>query len=230
MTHQPINFLPADYVQQRTRRYRLYRRSILLVLAVACLCGWWYTQNHRTQALRDYAAFMEEQVEDARTQIDQMKTLQQELRTLNKQQRIHDELALPVSHTQIMATISELMPDTVGLVNMEMTTHRPAPTGKENDASPGRRGTRQASSGTSASAERNELEIRLRGVAPDDMAVANFAAALNDHTLFSAVTIHASRSTQYRDMYARDFQLSLVIRLDRNLQIMPAGGEVAHAE
>jgi Tfp pilus assembly protein PilN len=207
-----VNFLPQTYVRQRARRGRRYRQAMLIALAVLCLLGWWAGQRSQTQSLRRHAVSLEAQAYTTEAQVAELQRLRQEQRSLIRQVDLQRELAQPVNHTQVLATLGAVLPQSVTLVDMKMRTRRPDPAPR---AAPDESRRSTTPRNTPAAPQPDRIEIEMTGVAPDDRTVASVIGLLDAHPLFRAVMLRSSRAATVGGVDARQFRLTMVVDLAR---------------
>ncbi|HEX7008911.1 MAG TPA: PilN domain-containing protein [Phycisphaeraceae bacterium] len=230
MTSHEVNFLPQSYRLRRERFRRRCRQGALAAVMAASLMGWWMIQRGQTAAWRGYAQTLEAEVEAARLQAQGMAKLHDQRRMLIRQLNLQQELAQPVRHTQILLALSQVVPESIVLTWLDMTTQRPAP---EPLMPAGAKASSSAGKSNRASGDapvEDLIRIELAGLAPDDLTVANLLEALKLHPLFTNAKIHFSRNTDIGGVSARQFQIELTVPLGRRFQIAPpVEEEVARA-
>ncbi len=218
-----INFLPETFRRQMEMRRRKYRHMLLLALFAVCLVGWGVVERGRNIGPRDYALSLEQQVKAAREQMSELVKLRTEQQLLLRQVELQRELSQPITHTQVIAVLSQILPPSVTLTDLQVSTHRPPPQPLEDPGKKKRTSSRKTT--TTTDPVEDYLQIELQAVAPDDLTVANVIGDLADHKLFEQVTMKYSRPTQRQEIDARQFRLSMRVRLDRKFEL-----EVAHAD
>ena len=135
---------------------------------VGVLCAWWLAQQGRVVVMERYAATLETEAATAVEHRTELSRLRQEHKVLMNQVKVRRELAQPVNHTQIIAALGELMPDTVMVTELDMATHRPPPRPIEDDSKAGRK-TRRGNAKTESVPD--EIRLQVDALAPDDLAV-----------------------------------------------------------
>ena len=224
-----VNFLPQRYIERRARRLQHYRQGLLMAVAVAMLIGWGLVQYQRTDAVRRYADHLDVQVDTAERQLEQVTRLRKEHKALVHQIHLRYELAMPVEHTQVLALISDRMPKDLGLLSVEMTTHRPKPLTREQIEADQDKKHRRKKLIKAPVSPRDEIDIQLRGVAPEDAVLTDFVERIEASGLFSNVRIHSSLPGEFGDLKVREFSLSLRVPLNRRIEPTVRRGEVADA-
>lgn len=206
MKANDINF-PPERDRYRVRRSRNRIRIFVgAVLLTACLMAWWYSQRGEIREAREYANTVEQQLYAAQQQASELGRLRARYASLTRQAGVRTELAQSIRHTQVLAVIAELLPPSVGLVEIEITAERPEPL--KADEKPDKRKD-------DAKPEREFLEVELRGMAASDEDVNDTLARLSDHPVFQRVTLSYSRDERRDGLVGREFALSMQIDLQR---------------
>ncbi len=216
-----IDFLPASYLRRQAARQRRLRKALYVCAAGVGLMGWWTLHagmNAQLESKRDRLA---RQSQSFQQEVEYRQSLLDDRTALRHEMAIRDELETGVTYTQVIATISELKPEALGLTRIAFRTVLPAP--RTAAAQPNRtpRPTAEAD-------PLEQIQIDLSGIAPDDLTVQLFVEALDEHVLFTRVTPTSSRSDTVDNLEVRRFELQLEVDLHR--RFLPAGeGSVAHA-
>ncbi|MEE9212495.1 MAG: PilN domain-containing protein [Phycisphaeraceae bacterium] len=203
-----VNFLPETFVTDQARMSRIYRQIALIIGVAVCMVGYMTTSRSHLASVETYADNLETEVAAAKQQMNELTKLQQRYQGLTHQLRIQRELALPLRHSQIVATLGQQMPESIALTDLRIDSHLPATRGKYARAL-------AASPNSVVPAEyKPVLELEMTGLAASDLDIANFVGALSDHPLFSDVKMHFSRTIRAGDLIGRQFRLSMQVRLD----------------
>jgi hypothetical protein len=241
-----INFLPKSYLQAQERYARMWREGMVVILAGALLVGWYLYELAQTQVLNQQVIQAKADVQKVQDQITLFRKLQLERKGLIRQLRVHRELTQPLAHTAVLGAIGQIMPTSIGLTDMSITTLPPQP---PKPAPPEKR--KSGSGGSPAKADKKAeeealtmpkvppLRIELIGLAPNDVEIADFMARLSDHVLFTDVKLLYSKPVETQDLIAREFRIDMQVPLDREYREPEAQtesasaaveqGEVAHA-
>lgn len=222
-----INFLPASYLRRQSIRRRRVRQLALSAAMVGVLIGWWLTQQGQVVALERYATALEAEAAAAVEHRSELVRLREEHKVLMNQVKVRRELAQPLNHTQVIAMIGELMPETVMVTELDMTTHRPPPRTLEDATKTGRKAKRKSSEPEPIV---DEIRLQIDALAPDDLAVAEVVAAISEHPLFESVRMESSREVERYGVIGRKFRLSAVVPLNRVFLEPSIGQEVAHVD
>lgn len=222
-----INFLPASYLRKQSKRRRRVRQFALSAAMVGVLVGWWLTQQGRVVVLDRYATQLEVEAAAAVEHRGELVRLREEYKLLMNQVKVRRELAQPLNHTQIIAVLGEVMPATVMVTELDMTTHRPPPRKVEDATKASRKSKRKSAKDEPVI---DEIRLRFDALAPDDLAVAEVVAAISEHPLFESVRMESSREVERYGVIGRKFRLSAVVPLNRVFLEPAVGQEVAHVD
>jgi Tfp pilus assembly protein PilN len=209
-----INFLPPDYVDHRSRQRRVLRQMLLVIGVVAGLGAWYAVTNQRLAGQEQLAVSLESMTVASRQQSAEIQTLREQQTRLSRLLRLRQQLTVPLTHTQVLATIGQVMPEPLCLQRLTIVGRRPVPESTE------------ANRGNIPAAP-NALHVTLAGLSPDDGEVANFVGRLTDHALFNDVKLMFSRPLEVNGLRGREFLIEMEIPLDRDFA--PTAPEVAHA-
>lgn len=225
-----INFLPESFYRARARRRRVWRHAVALVLAAAGLVTWGVLGDRSLQGLRDFASQVETEGNAAHDQVKEVVRLQGEFQKLTKVLTVQRDVALPVSCSTLVATISHLMPRDVVLTDLNMDAGKPTPPAKEAEADKKSKKTSKKGAAPVAPPKTNAMRIELKGLSPDDARIADFVGRLTDCPAFTNVKLEYARAAEIEGMSGRQFRVSLMVRLDRDYRPLDERENIAHAD
>ena len=212
-----VNLIPQSYFDRQARRRRVWREVLLVALAVLCLGGWTIFQQISTRHLRDYARTLEGQIEAQRDRLNELDRLQSVHQRLRRRLGVQRRLAQSLSHTQMLAVLGATLPDSVVFTDLKMETIRP-------------RGESGQAHQDGPAPQRVELSVQAQ--ASNDMVVADLVAALEEHPVFTSVSMRRNETVEGQGGEVRAFQLRLSIDLNR--RFVPADskeqGGMAHVD
>jgi Tfp pilus assembly protein PilN len=225
-----INFLPDSYRCKATQRRWFVRKCALGLILASCLAGWYFQQQSQSETLRRNVSGLRAQAQTMRDQQGELSRLRAEKESLLAEVVVHRELTQPATHTQVLAAIGQLLPASVGMTELTMTTRYPTPQ-KKSTAAAGTQHRRNRSTKNKAGAQgSSRIDVVFRGLAPDDLTVSTLVAALGENPLFTDVQWPYSRPVKSGAVLARTFELKLTVPLD--CRYLPTSGakEVASAD
>lgn len=227
MANNPMSFLPDDYVERRVeQRTNLICLSLFAVVLAAVLGAWAVTSNQRREVLKEQQAINAEYAEAAK-RIAQLNELQQTKRELVRKARITHTLVEPIPRSNLLAELINRMPGTLSLLEMELSSKqlvtRLPRRGQQQSAMANARQRNTAAGNGADTAEqappapRYQVEVELVGVAPTDIQVAQYMAALARCQLLDEVDLVYSEEKNIDEVVMRKFKV--VMTLDPEVDI-----------
>ncbi len=202
------DLLPDSYVAANARRVQRRWRIAGLVVTVGLLVGWTAALSERQQALQSELVEAEQVLNGAALQHAAAQRLSERTAELAHQVELQQTLTPPITSSRVLDTIGALTPTSVTLLGLEVET--------------------RAAGGPEGS-DRNPplMLVRLRGIAPSERVVGNFAGRLTGSGLFEQVRTLRSTADQFGRTPVRRFELRLEVPLARDYRIQVVE-EVAH--
>ncbi len=223
-----VNFLPLSFMNKQACRQRVMRQALLVACLAAVLIVWAMVQMGQTSRLHHYAVTLEREVQAAKQEKNEISKLKSEHALLIHQVKIQQELAQPISHTQVIGLLAEALDPAIGVTGLNMITRRPPPrTQSQSDQHAKMDAKQRAEYDKRRRQQADLITIEFEGIAPDDMAIANLVARLSESQVFDGVQMHFTRMIERDGVIGRKFRLSTKVRLNRNFQ--PISEEVADA-
>lgn len=198
-----VDFLPESFHRERDRRRRVVRQAMLVVILTSSLGAGHLCARSRLTEFETYAAAVAERAAAAQGQIEEIELLNQKHASLVKQELLKQQLGMPYEPSEVLATISELMPRGVTVNSLSVSSPRL----KMNSQRPRGGGRKRASVTTQDGPKTQSLQVWIQGVAPDDVTIAEMVQRMSAHGLFSAVRLPYSRSAVFRNVQVREFRL-----------------------
>ncbi|QQE13280.1 hypothetical protein JD969_07430 [Planctomycetota bacterium] len=211
-----INFLPESYMKRLIRRRRIIRELILIIALLFVLLGCWVSGVKKISEKRMEVVQLTRAIDQAVKQEVDLVKLENEMLHLGMQIKLERELSQSVRHTQILAKLSELLPSSVALLEIEMVTKRPEPMtreeAKKKEEAKKTKGRRIVEK-TKNEIQENCIEMQFEGIAPDDLVVAEVIASLDECDLFEFIEMRYSREIKHEEVVGRKFKLNMQVDL-----------------
>jgi len=204
-----INFLPSTYVQQQARQNWVFKEAIWIGMTLVLIVGWFLTARGGLSELREYKASLSDAAEAAKGRKAEVMKLRSEQQAMLDKQKLQRKLVEPIRNSSLLSTISQLMPASIVLRDLDLSGNRPTPsTRSSNDANP---------EAPRAEKERppEPVRIAMTGTAASDSEVANFVGKLSGNPVFSNVKMVFSRAAAGDSGTDREFRIELEVPLDR---------------
>ena len=211
-----VNFLTDRFVQEQTRRSRAGRELFLVGAVVVAMFGWGVMAWGQMASLKSQLRTRQDETSVVEDQTGQFAELTRQCRELQRQVALHQEMALPLDVTAVMATIAQLAPDSLTVTRMTLSAPKPQPKkAADQTKSSGRKKSKRKKAKPGSAQRERVLRIDLSGVCPSDSDVADFVDSLTAHQLFSTVKPLHSRSGLVLSEAVRKFQIEMEVPLDR---------------
>lgn len=228
-----VNFLPASYLAHKRQQRQGVRRLLLCLLIALSMSLWSVAMRDRLSGLEQYARAVEQEADAVRgrvSEVDKQKALKE---SLTRQLAIQRQLLRPVSTMQVLATLSQVLPESVAVEELEITSPMPQPRQQSQDTEKTQaRSVRQVEITRKQSVPVVEpvMRVSLTALAPDDSEVARVVGVLSDQAPLRNIKLNYSRAAKSGAMIARQFQLEFEIPLNRRELPAPVRAEVAHVQ
>ncbi|MEM6459757.1 MAG: PilN domain-containing protein [Planctomycetota bacterium] len=216
--------MPKSYRQARSRRGRLMRRVALVAAVAGCVGAATVGMKAHSRSLRLTAERLEDTVRTERTTMGVITGLDKRRSELLAQFDLERELVPALTYTQVLASLAGTLPEGVAVSELAMRSVRPKPEPRVEPERPNRRAT-AAKTDDEPVYEPDVIGVEVVGLAPDDLSVAAWVAALDAHPFFSKVSLRSTRQVQTRGLIARRFALTAVVDLDRDFRWNDAAAE-----
>ncbi|MCC7351865.1 MAG: PilN domain-containing protein [Phycisphaerales bacterium] len=196
-----LEFLPEWY-PRIFRRRRLVMLQAWMVLTFALgLAGWSFLCGRNVKSARAELSTLKGDM--SKTDMD-LKKLDQ-LLELKRQWRLQDQviarLGVHVPSARLIAALESVMPPEMALLNLAVeTVEQPRSVAKPN--------------GKSEIVVDRQIKIRMLGVAPTDVDLANFMTRLTAERYFEQVSMSYAKERQERGHVMREFEVVFVVNLN----------------
>lgn len=187
----------------------------MIILTLVSVALYMFSTHQGLVSTETYAQNIEEEVVSASKQMAEFYKLQQEHAVLMCELRTQRKLVLPLRHSQIIAAIGEVFPESVVLNSLKITTADMANRFASSQILDRQRGRKQTDIDLR---DVDFLVIEMKGLAAHDQDISVLRTVLADHPLFCDVKAHYSRSTQVNDLLGHAFHLSMAIPLNRDFR------------
>jgi Tfp pilus assembly protein PilN len=207
-----IDFLPPWYPQHRRHRQIVILESWVLAVLVVGFGVWVTLSRRNVRAAEATVARLQDRLAHTQTEqksLDEQLTLKKELET---RQRLIASLGFPVEMTRILKTIEGVMPNEMSLLDINCDTVEQVREVRPLTAPTAVRG------GSQQPREKymdRRLNVRLVGVAPNDLDLARFLAGLSTVPVFEQVALTYARDKLDGKHVLREFEVTFSIDLNQ---------------
>ena len=223
------SLIPDEYVADRLEIRRTVIGVILFVIVMICVVGAFFVTNRQWDSIRARQAEVKIRYEDVSTKITRMEELRSARDDLVKRAELASALVSHVPRSYLLSGLIERMPPRVSWTSLKLTSKEIVEADSEQKgAESGRlkpRGPSAAPVRTrgrkAASAENSELKpkhyatsIVLVGLAPDEVDVSMYVAALQEFELLKMVMPDSTETIEFDDISMKKFKITMEIDSD----------------
>jgi len=224
-----INFLPDSFRAHAARERRRPIEFALIGAVIAGLLALWLYTGGPDRAMAQRVDAIDARIAKIQQLHDEKDRLQAQRSELQRRLFIARETYQPVSMTQTLARLSGLTPEPIRLVAIELHNDRPEPEAPAGEADNKRKRSGTQTGQGAEPRKPNRMKLAIRGQAPSDDEIVTLIRRLDADPVFTSVALRGSRVSQTKTHHVREFQLDVVIDLDRRF-VSAGRGEGAEHE
>ncbi len=199
-----VDFLPERVRLQRRARKNMVRQGVLVAITIVLMSVLAKARHGQIASAQAELLLLDERTAVVAVQAEQRAELEQQMNELLMKKNIDEQLGSRVNALDILGELQRLMGDGLVLTRFEllaMEVEESSPVSMEG--------------GPMAAPEEPTMVRRVRlvltGVAPSDIAVANFIGQLASSPLFEDISMSYSRNTEMFECNAREFQVMMFV-------------------
>lgn len=199
-----VEFLPRWYPQVRRRRRLVVLQAWMTVVVLVGL-GLWIMQSGRN-VRREEATLRtrETELSASRSELKVVEELMTLRKKLVEQSKVLSKVGSHAEAARLLATLDEVMPRSAALLELSMVTEETHPVTLA--------GARAAQEKDRAVDRR--LKVRMSGVAPTDVEVAEFLTKLTGKPFFEDVRMTGSKPRLDNGRIMREFEVHFSMNLN----------------
>lgn len=215
------SFLPEDYLEQKAeRRTNLISLSLFGIVMISVFAAFLVT-NRQWSHVRKARTLINAQYEDAASQIKRLNELESQRDQMLTKARLAAALVERVPRSILLAELINRMPPRMSLLKFVLKSDKikvAAPKKSKKRTGRLKRPTRARTRDQIAKngggpkpvdVPRYRVQITLVGVAPTDVEVSRYIAALNAHPLLQDVILKYSQERAVDDSRMRQFEIQM---------------------
>lgn len=222
MTEFVVDFLPPEARRRGLESSSRRRTALLLGLLGSMVCGVAAHSWNRFREAESRRAVSLALTTNAARMDDVIDRLAHEQQELGRYLAVHDRLALPVEPSDIVATVTHLMPDRTSLSHLRLHVRSEAPASKPEAKAPSRprsAGGTEAEPG--AAPAMRWIDVSIRGYAAGNAELYEFERRLAGTPPFGGVTVSENRPIDVPGAHLQEF--SITCRIDLPAQQARSG-------
>lgn len=215
MSKSNTSFLPEDYVEKKSqRRTNLISISLFVVVMGGIVGAFVVTDRQRVEVAK-LQQEINTDFEEAAKRLEQLNDLQSRKQEMMRKARITAMLIERLPRSLILADLINQMPTTLSLLELELQTKVVKVNSRSSLATSALEKAKQKQQEKSGHDEQalppsSDVSVRLVGVAPTDVQVAQFMTALGRSSMFVDVNLAFSEEVKMaQDQLMRKFRIDM---------------------
>lgn len=218
-----MSFLPEDYLAKRiARRTNIICITLFVVVMCGVIAAFYVTDRQRSE-IRSQQAAVNQKFEDAARMLEQLEQLQTQKQQMVRKAQVASVLVERVPRTLLLAELINHMPPSLSLTELELETdtikaaRRPM-TAMERGRKKSAKAKKLEQETMQVNVPETEASVRMVGMAPTDVDVAQYITELSTHPLFRDVILEYAEQTVLGDQEMRKFGVTLKVNQDVDLR------------
>ena len=217
------SFLPEDYLAQKAERRSNIICLVLFGVVMTAVVGAFFVTNRSARMEKEQNAAVNISYQQAAPQIEDFKQLEQQKAEMLNKAELASALVERVPRSILLAELINRMPERLSLLEFELKSEKVkaatstgsktvrGSSGSLKSSAPERAKTKQEASDEPPKIEppRYKAAITMKGVAPTDVELANFMAALNSYSLLRDVALEYSEQKEIEGRSLREFKITM---------------------
>ena len=204
-----VEFLPEWYPAVRRRKRRVAMQAWATLILICVLGLWTVMSQQRVVAREVELGKLRGDLNQTEAELERLGELLELQRKLGQQYDIFLRIGRPVEATRLVTTLDEVMPRDMALLELTVDTEE-APRLPAGTLA-ARAQQRQRKDGRDSG--ESHLRLRLRGVAPTDVDLAEFLRMVTARPFFRNVELLYSHERPQGGRIMREFEVSFLMEL-----------------
>jgi Tfp pilus assembly protein PilN len=210
-----MEFLPAWYPQIHNRKRQVMLQAWGTLVLLGGLVAWMYLSGRNVKSAEVDLRALSGQISQTEAELQKLDDLLNLQKQLRQQDRINAKLGLHVEATRMITALENSMPREMAVLSLGMEIEEQArPVATLDDAKAAQDKTPPVT---------RKLKIKMQGVAPTDVDVANFLARLGTTPYFENVAMGYARDRLDTGHVMREFEVTFAVDLTTPPGAMAAG-------
>ncbi len=202
-----VEFLPEWYPKVRKRRRMVALQAWITFILFFGLGLWTLMAQRNVYANQHALGALQSDLYRSEEEIQHLEEAQKLETLLGAKDSIRLKIGTPIKTSKMMAILGQLMPADMALLELTLDT----------ELAPAASGTLASRAVAEQGAQESKTHLRIHGVSPTDVDLAEFLAKLTSKPFFRQVELLYSHERVENGHVMREFEVSLV------LDLSPAG-------
>jgi Fimbrial assembly protein (PilN) len=199
-----VEFLPTWYPQVRLRRRIVLLQAWMVLVVIAGLALWTTLAQRNVHQAQATLLRVDAQLAHSRNELKTLEELMTLGKKLGEQAQVLAKVGSHVEAARLLATLDEVMPKSTALLELSFLTEEKAPLTLA---------AARAAQEKDRSVER-KVNVKITGVAPTDVEVAEFLTRLTGKPFFEDVRMTGSKPRLDNGHVMREFEVSFSMNLN----------------
>ena len=201
-----LEFLPDWYPQTRKRRRLVVLQGWLILVLAGGMCAHLVLADRNVKVAEKSLTALQSQLDQTNAQLAEIDKLDAMRRQGRQQEQLISRLGLYVEACKTLDTIDTLMPKQMSLTSAQLDNEEKIDTA----------GTSAMQAAKADQVVDRRLRVRIQGVCPTDVDLANFMTQLATIPFFDQVSITYAREKSENNHVMREFEVSFSLNLNGN--------------
>jgi Tfp pilus assembly protein PilN len=211
------SFLPEDYLEKRLQRRTNFICFALFIVVMSAVVGAFLVTDRQRGEVRVMQKQVNGQFEAAAQRLKELTQLQQRKSQMVRKAQVTAVLVERVDRPTILSELINAMPEAVGLTefNLESKAVKNSRTLAASALDEAKK--KAGKTPDEPEAVRTDVSITVQGLAPSDVEVAQFMAALSRCKLFTDLNLAFSEQATVHDVSMRKFRIDMALIQDLDM-------------
>ncbi|HEY8667330.1 MAG TPA: hypothetical protein VIL86_11730 [Tepidisphaeraceae bacterium] len=197
-----LEFLPQWYPQIHRRKRMVVLQAWMTLTLAGGLALWMFLVGQNTSAEVQRLRILKNDVGSSQVQVSKLQEMQEQQRQLRQQYQVIDKLGLHVEAARIINKLESSMTPEMALLDLNFEVVEQAAA-----AAPGVVPDKNA-------AMERWLKVKLLGLAPTDVDLANFLARLGNVPFFQPISMTYAKDRSDQGHVMREFEITFSVNLN----------------
>jgi Tfp pilus assembly protein PilN len=203
-----LEFLPAWYKQIHDRKRMVVLQSWLTGALLVGLGAYFFLANRNVAASQESVALLDNQLAEMHQQLQKLHGLRDVQKQFRQQDQVISKLGLHVEATRLLNTLDTVVPPEMTILDLSMDNEEQLRAPSLLLASP--------EALQKDPAVDRKLRVKLTGVTPTDIELANFLKGLTTVPFFEQLSMTYTRDRSDHGLTMREFEVTFVVNLTRS--------------
>jgi Tfp pilus assembly protein PilN len=203
-----MEFLPAWYPQLRQRKRLVVLQVYMSLVLLAGLGLWMLKFNRNIADDRARLAELTDQLQDTQLVLHKLDELEKLDKQLKVQEDVIEKIGLHVEVTRMINAIEQVMSNDMSMLNLSIEVF------EQQKSAPASLASLAGIGQSQPPAMDRTLKVKVQGIAPTDVELANFLYQLGQNPLFQRVAMNYTKELTQNGHVMREFEISFSVNLN----------------